>query len=315
MKALVIILNKDKAPLLDKCLESIVTQEGFCSSFDVLIVDGASKDNSKEIVEKYSKKYGCIKFMVQKILGGTGYARNDGCEYALKNGYDVIIWGDSENYYEKDYFKNILKKMEDYDVVGGVPKVVGKFYAHAFAWYHSIHLIFPGLYRVHIPGNNKAEKVEIFRRFRYPNSLRSDDYGFSLLLRKNGVYLKHGISWNSFVRVSLPESWRKVRIWQNFRAKGAAQTLRGVKVKPYDNLAWGISFLLFLLFIALLPLSYIPLLIYGGLFFLASIAIFFKSIKYLASPKYRYFFAPFFGMLVYSYYSLKTVFYYWKLSD
>ncbi len=310
MKALLIILNKNKALLLDKCLKSIVNQDGFCLLFDVLVIDGASKDNSREVAEKYKEKYGCIEFKVQKRLGGTGYARNEGCHYALKKGYDVIIWGDSENYYEKDYFKNILEKIRDRDVVGGVPKVIGKFYAHAFAWYHAIHLIFPGLYRMHIPGNNKAERVEIFKRFRYPNSLRSDDYGFSLLLRKNGVHLKHDISWNSIVRVSLPEKWRDVKTWQDFRAKGAAQALREVGVKPYDNIAWGIGFLLFIFFIILLPVNCIPLLIYFLLFFVASLFIFFKSIKYLVRPKYRYFFAPFFGLLVYSYYSLKTVFYY-----
>ena len=50
MKALVIILNKNNAGNLKKCLESLVNQTAeIGKDFDVLVLDGASTDNSKDV--------------------------------------------------------------------------------------------------------------------------------------------------------------------------------------------------------------------------------------------------------------------------
>ena len=310
MKALLVILNKDNAGPLKECLNSISKIKGLCEDFDVLILDGASKDNSREISEKFEKKYPCVKFKVQERLGGTGFARREACDYARDNGYWAIIWGDSENVYHEEYAIRLLEKLKDNDAVGGVPLVKGNFYAHAFAWYHALHLVFPGLYKVHIPGNNKAEKVEIYEKVRYPETLRSEDYGFSILARKKGVKFKQDVAKDAIVEVSLPENFKEVRAWQRARAKGVAQVLRDIEVKPWDNLAWGFAVLFFLIFGLLIPFSYIPLLIYTVLFILAGIGIFFASKRYIKNPKNRYFFAPVFGLFIYSIYSLKAVFIY-----
>ncbi len=314
MKALLVILNKDNAKPLAECLESISKMDGLCEEFDVLILDGASKDNSREIAEKYEKEYPCIKFKVQERLGGTGFARREACDYARDNGYWAIIWGDSENVYHREYATKILEKLADKDAVGGIPLVRGNFYAHAFAWYHALHLVFPGLYKVHIPGNNKAEKVEIYEKVQYPETLRSEDYGFSLLAKKMGVKFKQDVAKDSIVEVSLPEDFKEVRAWQRARAKGVAQVLKNIEVKPWDNLVWGFAVLFFLIFGLLIPFSYIPLLIYTVLFILAGIGIFFASKRYIKAPKNRYFFAPVFGLLLYSIYSLKSIFLYMKIS-
>ncbi len=41
MRALLVILNKDNAEALEKCVESIERMNGLCKDFDVLILDGA----------------------------------------------------------------------------------------------------------------------------------------------------------------------------------------------------------------------------------------------------------------------------------
>ena len=310
MKILLIILNKNNASGLKKCLESITKMDGFCTLFHVLIMDGGSRDASRKVAETFEKKYGCIFFKVQKILGGTGYARIEGCEYAFENGYDIVIWGDSENIYERAYVKSIIKKIKDEDVVGGVPIVHGGFYAHAFAWYHAVHMVFPGLHRYHIPGNNRAERVNICRKFMYPASMRSEDYGLSMLLRKMNIRMRQDVATDARVHVSLPENFRDIISWQNSRAKGAAQALRKINAKPSDAAAWSLSLIILLFFIALFPFIITPLIIYISIYFIFSLWIFARSKKFLESPKNRYFFAPFFGLIIYSYYSLKTIFYY-----
>ena len=300
MKTLVVILNKDNADNLKRCLESLLNQS--VKDFDILVLDGASKDNSKEVAEKYG-----VKFKVQDKLGGTGFARIEGCLYALKNGYDVVIWGDSENYYDRDYIKEILKTLKNCDVAGGIPIVEGGFFAHAFAWYHAIHLIFPNLYKVHIPGNNKAEKTWIYRVALYPKSIRAEDYGFSLLLLKKGIKLKQEVA-NAVVYVSLPKSFGDILKWQSARAKGVAQALKEVGFKPYDVVAWSFISLLIPILLILSFVSCIPLLAYVSILLTASIWLHIKSRKFIKNYKKIYFFAPLFGILLHSIYSIKALY-------
>ncbi len=307
MKALVVILNKDNAKGLRRCIESLINQSArICEDFDVLVLDGASSDESEDVVKSFSNP--CIRFKVQEKLGGTGYARVEACRYALSQGYDVVIWGDSENIYHPDYVKKMLDCLKYADAAGGLPIVRGGFFAHAFAWYHAIHAIVPKLAEVHIPGNNKAEKVEIFRKVMYPESRRAEDYGFSLILRKKGIKLRQKLT-DAKVLVSLPESLGEVHKWQMARAKGVAEAAHEIGVFPSDALIWLAALLPIPLVFVYPPLSLSLFL----LLFLTSTAIFVRSAKYIEKPRKRYFFAPFFGILIYSVYSLISLLHYLKL--
>lgn len=309
MKALVVILNKDNAEGLKRCIESLLNQTAeLCKDFDVLILDGASSDNSEEVAKSYSSCYLCIRFKVQERLGGTGYARVEACEYALDRGYDAVIWGDSENVYFPDYVEKMLNCLKSGDVAGGLPVVRGGFFAHAFAWYHAIHALVPKLSEIHIPGNNKAERVEIFKKIKYPETRRAEDYGFSLSLRKRGIKLRQKLT-DARVLVSVPESWGEIHRWQMARAIGAAEAAYEVKAFPYDFLMWMLPLIPFplALFLPLLSLCLFVLL------FAISTAIFIKSEEYLENPKKRYFFAPFVGIMIHSLYNLISLFNYLKL--
>lgn len=307
MKALVVILNKDNAEGLKSCIESLLNQSArLCEDFDILVLDGLSTDNSEEVVKAYSNP--CIRFKVQEKLGGTGYARVEACEYALKQKYDVVIWGDSENVYFPDYVEKMLDCLKSADAAGGLPVVRGGFFAHAFAWYHAIHAIVPKLAEMHIPGNNKAERVEIFKKVKYPESRRAEDYGFSLILRKKGIRLRQRLT-DAKVLVSLPESIGEVHTWQMARAKGAAEAAHELGAFPTDSLIW-MAALMPIPFAFIHPILSLCLFL---LLFLTSTAIFVRSMKYIEKPKKIYFFAPFLGILIYSVYSLISLFHYLKL--
>ncbi len=305
MKALVVILNKNNAEGLKRCLQSLLAQTAkIGEDFDVLVLDGASEDASEDV----AKEFDGVKFKVQEKLGGTGYARVEACMYAIKEDYDAIIWGDSENVYSEEYVEEMLKGLEDADVVGGIPIVEGGFFAHAFAWYHAIHVIIPMLARKHIPGNNRGERVGIFEKVMYPESRRAEDYGFTLLLMKKGIKLRQKIV-NGRVYVSLPETAEEVHKWQVARAKGAAEAAHYVGVFPFDSLVWFFVLLPFPLFLILPLLS--TFLFF--LLFLTSLAIFARSLKYIRKPRMRYFFAPFVGLLLYSIYTVISLFHYLRL--
>lgn len=303
MKILVIILNKDNAEGLEKCLKSLSEQS--YKNFDILVLDGNSKDNSRDIAKKYRAR-----FKIQEKLGGTGFARMEGCKIALKEGYDVVIWGDSENVYDERYVEEIVKALERYDVVGGIPILEGNFVDHAFAWYHAIHIILPNLHKRHVPGNNKAERTWIYNRIMYPPSMRAEDYGFSLLMLKNNLKIRCGLA-DARVFVSLPKNLREILSWQRARAKGVAQALRYVDFKPYDVLAWSILVLLFPTVILNLP----SLAFYLTILMIISIAIHIKSKRFIKYFKWYYFIAPLIGLLIHSLYSIIAMIYYMRWSN
>ncbi|MCS7118624.1 MAG: glycosyltransferase family A protein [Archaeoglobaceae archaeon] len=310
MKALIVILNKDNAEKLKECIDSIIKQSSkICEDFDVLVIDGGSRDSSKEVVENFSKIYPCVKFKVQERLGGTGFARREACEYAIKNDYKAIIWGDSENIYKSDYVEKVLDLLRNYDIVGGKPLVRGNFFAHAFAWYHAIHIIF-GIQDRHIPGNNKAEKVAIYRFCEYPESKRAEDYGFSLLLMKKGIKLKQGVV-DAKVIVSIPENIKGVFKWQKARVIGCAEALRFIDFKPYDLILWSSLLPLLILTAFLIPFSLLALAILLSILIL-SIFLFVKSFQFIENPKKKFFFAPLVGLVIHSAFSILGIYYYMK---
>lgn len=306
-KTLVVILNKDNEDGLKRCLESLVRQSSkICECFDVLVLDGGSKDDSSKVVEELSEIYPCIKFKVQRKLGGTGFARIEGCEEGRKNNYDYIIWGDSENEYHKDYVEKILEALEDCDIAGGVPIVEGDFYGHAFAWYHSLHLIFPWISKYHVPGNNRGERVSIYEKVTYPAAKRAEDYGLSLKIIKMGLKFRIKVV-DAKVKVSIPKTFKEIIRWQKNRAKGAAEAAYLVNFFPYDSLAWfSIFVLLTALLITKIELAFIFLLALNSTFF-------FLTEKFLEKVKPLFFFAPIFGILVHSLFSALTLIKFAKL--
>jgi len=315
MKALVVILNKNNAKNLRNCLNSLTEQTAkICKDFDLLILDGGSTDDSKAVAEEFIYEYGCIKFKIQDKLGGTGYARREACNYALENDYNIIIWGDSENVYAKDYIEKMIGSLGEFDAVSGTPKVCGGFFAHAFAWYHSIHLIFPGLYKFHLPGNNKGEKVSIFNEVVYPESKRAEDYGFSVHLLKKGKKLRTSVV-DSNVYISVPEKLKEIGKWQMSRAKGVAEAAKIVGFKPIDSLAWSLIFFSLIVSLIISPINHIPLLLYSAFILIFSTFLFVRSLGYVKSPKKRYFLAPLIGVLIHSLYSILSLFYYFKSDE
>lgn len=304
MKTLIIILNKDNAENLRRCLISLENQTlKIGKDFNVLILDGDSKDNSRDVAKSFQ-----VEFRVQKIIGGTGFARIEGCKYALEKGYDVVIWGDSENVYERDYVRKVLKGLERYDVVGGIPILNGTFFDHAFAWYHAIHLIIPKLYKLHIPGNNKAEKTWIYRKNMYPPSFRAEDYGFSISLLKKGIRLKQGVV-DAKVQVSIPKTIGDVLSWQEARAKGVAQVMKHVGF-CYDVLIWSSLIFLLATFMIISPFNLLPLIIYTLLLTFISILLSVKSKRFIRKFRLLYIVSPLVGLVIYSLYSMKALIYY-----
>lgn len=93
----VIVPIYNAANYLQKCLESLSSQD--IDSYEVLLVDDGSVDDSAAICRSYVSKYTHFRYF-NKENGGVSSARNYGIEKARG---DYIVFVDSDDYVDKDY--------------------------------------------------------------------------------------------------------------------------------------------------------------------------------------------------------------------
>ncbi|RLG73910.1 MAG: hypothetical protein DRO14_06225 [Thermoprotei archaeon] len=280
-KVLLVIMNKDNAEGLRRCLESLSKQKAceLCSCFDVLILDGGSNDDSADVAYEFARNHPCVKFKVQEIKGGVGPARVEAVRYAIDNGYEVVIWGDSENEYSDSYVSDIVNALSSTcDIASGRSVVRNdSLWSKLFYWYHNFHVIFRSIRASHAPGNNEATRAEVFKAVIYPPISRADDFYFSLLALTRGFRFCY--SDDAVIKVSMPRSFREVLAWQRARVKGVVEgaVVTGLKI-PIDFPLWflfavspGIAgFLMYLILILSYPVVVIPVVLFA--FYIAVLA-------------------------------------------
>lgn len=96
----VIIPVRNSEKYLSSCLFSAVSQD-FSSPFEIIIINNGSTDNSREIIEKYTKKYKNIRHIMTEGLS-VGFARQRGINEA-KGKY--ICFLDSDDMYKLSFIK------------------------------------------------------------------------------------------------------------------------------------------------------------------------------------------------------------------
>ena len=92
---------------LNRCIESVLTQT--YTDWQMVLVDDGSEDESLKVCQKYADLDNRIRVIHQENAG-PGIARNTGI--AAANG-DYIVFIDSDDYIEKDYFQLLSEHDED----------------------------------------------------------------------------------------------------------------------------------------------------------------------------------------------------------
>ena len=121
MEFSVIIAVRNESKHIQDCIESVFNQD-YKEPYEVIAVDGMSKDGTYEILKKLQKKYD-FKVLQNPILNAAA-GRNTGIKNA-KGKYTAFIDGDAIAH--KDWLTQIKKTFEKNDVIGvGGPDLLPK---------------------------------------------------------------------------------------------------------------------------------------------------------------------------------------------
>ena len=112
MKLSIIIPVYNAEKYLDKCMKSIF--DNIENSFEVILINDGSKDNSLKIIKELMKKYKNIE-LIDNSNNGVSYSRNLGIKKAKGN---YIMFVDADDELKKNWFDRINSYMtENYDIV------------------------------------------------------------------------------------------------------------------------------------------------------------------------------------------------------
>ena len=94
---------------ISKCIDSMLSQDYPKDDLEIILVDGMSKDRTREIVATYTAKYPFIR-MIDNPERIAPCAMNRGIKDAKG---DVIIRLDAHVYYPKNYFSLLVEKLNE----------------------------------------------------------------------------------------------------------------------------------------------------------------------------------------------------------
>lgn len=111
ISVIVPIYNAEK--YIARCLDSILMQAK--ENVELVLINDGSTDRSEEIIKTYLGRYKSSIKYIKKQNDGVANTRNVGLEKATG---DYIIFVDSDDYIDKDLFKNLEPYMEkDIDII------------------------------------------------------------------------------------------------------------------------------------------------------------------------------------------------------
>lgn len=121
-KVAVVIPTLNEEKFIARCLDSVIAQSYPFADMDVMVVDGGSKDRTKDIVENYKNKYKNIRFLnnpgrIQSIAFNIGVKSSDA---------PYIVRLDAHATYNHRYIEKCIEKFSaNAEVLGCAPEFVG----------------------------------------------------------------------------------------------------------------------------------------------------------------------------------------------
>lgn len=91
---------------IDECIQSLLGQ---CGSYEIILVDDASEDQSRITAEKYEAEYEYVKLVKSEVNRGLGGARNLGLDCAMG---EWILFVDSDDLVAGHFLQKIDRAIE-----------------------------------------------------------------------------------------------------------------------------------------------------------------------------------------------------------
>ena len=215
----VILPIRNEGKYIEKCLSTIIEQDYDLDKIEILVVDGASEDNTKEIVKKL-----CVKHKNVRLLHNPWRVVPTAMNIGIRNAKgNVIVRVDGHTILEKDYISQgieYLKKTQA-DNVGGLMRAIGKTYlSSAIAFATSSPF---GIGNAAFHYSNKEQYVDTVYMGIYPREVfhkiglfdeelvRNQDDELNYRLRKAGgrIFITPQIKSYYYNRGSLQSLWKQ----------------------------------------------------------------------------------------------------------
>ncbi len=122
MKKLVIVPTYNEIENMQQLLPALMALP---ESFDVLVVDDASPDNTAGFVFDFGKTNSRVNLLLRGPKGGLGKAYIAGFKWGLERGYEAMVEMDADFSHRPEDLVKILKQLDSSDVVIGSRYVPG----------------------------------------------------------------------------------------------------------------------------------------------------------------------------------------------
>ena len=117
------IATYNSALVINECLDSIVKSK-YIDLIEVLVIDDGSKDNTRDIVQTYVKKYPKSVFLVKKDNGGYGSTVNTSIQIATGKYFKTVEGDDWVNTKGLDKLIERLNKLDVDIIVNNYEEIV-----------------------------------------------------------------------------------------------------------------------------------------------------------------------------------------------
>jgi glycosyltransferase involved in cell wall biosynthesis len=242
-----IIPVRNEAKYIEKCIQTILQQDYSLAKIEAFFVDGLSDDNTKEIIEKYSKAYPSTIKYLQNPNKTAPYAMNIGIRKSVGQ-YIIRLDGHAE--YPDNYVSEcvVALKRTGADNVGGLlvtqgHGTVGKAFAKILS---SIFGVGNAGFRINASSGYVdtvpfgAFKRDVFTKYGFYDErlTRRQDYELNCRIRKKGgkIYLDSDIKLIYHCRNTIPgileQSFQKGK-WNIITAKLCSGTMSLRHLAPF----------------------------------------------------------------------------------
>ena len=180
----VVVPTYNEEKNIENCLKSLLNQTLSRKEYEIIVVDGYSKDKTVEIAKKYSDK------VIQQKSKGVGGARNDGI--GVSKG-EIIATTDADCIIPKNWLEKIKQSFENKKVVC----VYGQQEPLEYTFKNKISLKLSNLlifttyfFNIYMTvGANMAFRKKPFLEIGgYNNNSAGDDFELPLRLKKKGKF-------------------------------------------------------------------------------------------------------------------------------